>query len=801
MRWSDFRVGWRILRQDGKWSGGTLCGLAVGFAVCIALLAYVRYSFSYDTHVSQAEQIYLVKSRFHFPGVPETWSDTTTQALRAASQASGQPVTASMFAPIQAAAVIENVVSDLTVTVVDPAFAQMFGLRALSGDVAAALERPEALVLTRDTARKLFGTEQAQGRTLRMGAMSYMVGAVVEDQPSATTTPFAALAGPNSILWNAQDRDDALQNWGRIFGRVYLMVEPGASLEQLTAALQAASDRSPLHAQLPPEFLTQLGGKKLMDVGLVPLRDAYLDPDLVGGAGPHGNRAGLLGLAVVGVLILVLATLNYVNLTTIRTLRRQREIGMRKVLGASVSRVAGQFVAESLLAALLAAAAGLVLAWLLVPRLGVLVDRDLGSMLSLPLVGGALGLALLVGVLAGLHPAWIAARLRAHTAVAGRGDQESRQGLWVRRVLTVVQLGSAVGMASLTLAIAWHTWEASRVDPGFDPSHLLVLDTAPAFTPGGPQLASMVEAVRRLPGVSGAALSMEAVGRRNVQQKDSVRREGGTMTTVEWKGIDTEFLTVYGARLLAGRMFDRLRDAGPGTGVVLSASAVRALGFGSPEAAVGRYIEGQGGRQQVIGVTADIRFQTPQEPPQPVCYRLTPLPPVLTVRAEGDPAPVRAALAQLWTQYFPNDTLKMARAETFLQAHYEEDRRNAGLLGIAAGIVLLMAALGVYVLSAYSVRRSAREIVIRRLHGAGHGAVIRLVGREFLIVLGCSLLLGLPPALLVIARYLASYADVPLLWIWGVVAAVALVALVSVLSIGRNLQLALSLRPAVLLRS
>jgi putative ABC transport system permease protein len=803
MRLSDLRIGWRLLARDRLWSGSAIAGLAVGFAACFLLLGYVAYSFSYDDTHPDPDRVYLVKTRFHFPGVPEEWSEQATQVLRGTVLEQRLADDVTMYAPVPAALVAGGRTVAAQVTLVDPVFAAMMGVRVLAGDATAALARPDSLVLTVTAARKLFGREtDIVGQLVTAAGERLVVGALVADPPAATTVPYEMLAGSGSPLWAGPDRDDATQNWGRLFGRVYVKLRPGADAAALAAALQRASDASPLHGQLDPAFLAQLGDKALMDVGLVRLRDAYLDPDLAKGARLHGDRPVLFAVAALALLILLLAAINYVNLATVRTLRRQREIAISKVLGARAGQVVTQFLAESVLVTLAATVLGLLCAWRLMPWFGELMNRPMDGFVGVPVFATFLALGLLTGGLAGLHPAWVALRVKPAAALAGRHNQESRAGLRMRRALTVLQLASAMALAGVTLGVAWQTWHVLTADPGFDARAKLVIDAGAPFTEPDARVRSFIEAVRHLPGVAGVGQSLEAVGRNDIVQKGTLKRAGSAPITIEWKGVAPSFLAVYGVRPLAGRIFDDGRDGDAGTsGLVLAAAAARALGFATPAEAIGQTVDGDGKASQVIGVVPDIRFQSLREAPAAVAYRLTRRAPVLAVAFHGNPATMEAAVEATWRQYLPDQALRMARQESLLAAHYEDDVRSVKLLAAAALLAILIAAMGVYVLSAYSVQRRTREIVLHRLYGASRADIVRLLGRETVLLLAVSAALGIPPALLALRHYLAGFVEPSGGWGWAIVLACAIAVLVAVLAVARGIATALALRPNAALQS
>jgi hypothetical protein len=326
----------------------------------------------------------------------------------------------------------------------------------------------------------MFGSVDAVGRTIDVDGQSVRVGAVVRTPPANTTIPFETVFGPTSSLAPPQIRDELVTGSRGWWGRMLVRVRPGAPVGPIRAALQDAVDHAAVLQKIPAATRARLGGRKVMDVELVPLGEAYFDRDVAANSlarpGPRGDKTVVAGLGAIALLILLLAAINYVNLATARVVRRQREIAMRKVLGASPRRIAMQFIAEALLVALLATSLGLLFAWLALPLFAELVARDLGGLLSPSNVAAALALGVVVGLASAIHPVWAALRVPPHGALSGRQDDESVRAGRVRKAMTVLQIGAAMGLACVTLAITWQTRYALAQSPGFDPSSLLVVD-------------------------------------------------------------------------------------------------------------------------------------------------------------------------------------------------------------------------------------------------------------------------------------------------------------------------------------
>jgi putative ABC transport system permease protein len=805
----DFRIGWRLLVKEPAFSAVVILGLAVGFCACFLLLGYVNHSFSYDRHVPQRDQVYRLMQRWNLSDSDSRWGNNASLPARDGALASGVPLLASAFLQRGIDVKIGTQVQKITMAAVDPAFREIFQPKVLAGDLAAALARPDALALSRETAVKLFGAEgkpeAVVGKSVEVGGRPYQVMAVLEDQPAATTLPYEALASTTTSIWNEEYRQLVTTNWGSSHGPVYIKLQSASAAGGAQVAAQVADSvrrtmlASNFYKGMTAEQIAGLNGRDLIEFRLGSLPEAYLDPDVREQSDTHGDRTTIFGLATVALLILVLAATNYVNLATVRTLRRQREIAVRKVVGASAGAVSRQFLAESVLVCLIATALGLLLAWLLLPVFSDLVQRKLDRMFTPASLGLSLLMGVLVGLLAGAYPTWSALKVRPTAALSGRGNVETAGGLWLRRLLTVLQFATAMGLTGMTLAVAWQTRYASRLDPGFDPAPLLVVEASDDMR--NANVRAFRDALVRLPGVNGVA---ESGSRITVNYNSgSYQRDGGAPININWLGVSPEFFAVHGLKAVAGRLYDPARDkAEERDKLVINEAGARQFGFASARDAVGKTIRQPDGSNpmQVIGVAPDIRHRSARDPMQPTIYRLSQRTPTFTVRSERDLEAVQRAIEELWARWFPNDVMNVQRVDSIFALSYADDLRLAKLLAASSVIATAIAAFGIYVLAAYSVQRRAREIVLRKLYGAGNAAVGGLVAREFLLLIGAGALLGLPPAWLAMQSYLGAFNERAPIGAWTIVAALLVAGAVALGSTLRHTLAAVRIRPALALR-
>ncbi|GJJ02612.1 ABC transporter permease [Duganella rhizosphaerae] len=805
MNFRDFRIGLRLLVKEPAYSSVVVLGLSVGFAVCFLLLGFVRYACSYDAFVPDASRIYLIKHKLNIIGKP-AWYESTPLPFLAVAQRSGMVESGSALMALDVSAKVGAVVQPLSLSAVHASFPQMFNLHPIAGDLAQALSRPDTIALTRSTANRLFGDGAGVGRTLQIAGKSYTLGALLADVPSNSTVTYDGLVGIDSAAWADEERKFLFQSWGNIGAKMYVKLKPGVAPEVLAGVLQEAADHSPLIKELGPEVIAELGSKKVMDLRLGALSDMYFDNDTANSpmSSQHGDLRVVIALAGVAVLILLLAVINYVNLATVRTLRRQREIAVRKVLGAGVGRLTGQFLAESLLVSMLATLLGLALAALLLPLFSELMDRHLDHMFTAGAVLLALALGAAVGALAGSYPAWVAWRVRPPRTLAGRGGSETGAGLWLRRALTVLQFSTAIGLSGVTLTIAYQTRYAMAADPGFDTHPLLVVGLPADLQ--NPASRGLREALSHLPGVDGVAVSADPVGRGFIGANVGLARSDGIKASVVTRPVSPNFFSVYGVAARAGRLFDNQRDQEDRRdAVVLNGAAVRALRFATPEAAVGQVITMGDGPEavaaRVIGVAPDIRHEGLHDVPQPIVYFPALTINTLTARSHGDLTALESAVGDLQRQYFPNDVLEVRRAGSYFALNYAEDLRLAKLLGLASAIAIGIAAFGIYVLAAYSVQRREREIVLRKLYGADARAIGLLIGKEFSVLVGVGAAIGLPLAWFATEHYLSSFVERAPLAGLALALALALVAVVAFCATLRHTLKATGIAPALAFRT
>lgn len=812
----SLRVGWRQLLADPGTTAVVVLGLAVAIACTCLIGQAVADAVLPDPKLPEPDRVVRLEFHANIPGQPDDWYPLAPFVFAQALRSAGAPIgaIARSSADDDGALRVGDRLLHATIVYSEPALVDVFGLRAERGDLREALRRPDALALTRAMAGRLFGSLDPMGRQVSVLGHAMTVVAVMPDpSPRGTfrSEVFASLKSPGG-----DPGREGLESWTMMAGRVHARLAPGHSAAELGALAQALFDRGPAASTMPPEF--SAGGRRVGFVRAVPLAHAALD-----GAGGAATRGFLCGLVGAGAMVLVLALANVVNLTTVRTLRRQREIAVCKSLGAGTAQLVAQFVVEATLLAAISGALGLLLAWLMAPVAVALLGAP-GTQVAFELSPGFVA-ALVAGVLAlgavgGLVPARVALGVRCAESLAGRPHDEGRAGQRVRRALTALQFAIAIVLCADAGAVLWQNHHVAGLDRGFRTAGLLTIDFPELITVDAAN--RLRDALAREPAVQATAWS----GRTPADHPTGSVAGwtfGDRRVTSRLSMVDPGFFAVYDIPFLAGAPVLTSTPAHPnvpGAGwvgpprdaddirpVVIDELAVRAFGFASPQAALGATLRGVGEfgenephAHRVVGVVPRLRQEDARNPAQPQVIGLSGGPlRTLTLRGT-DMAAMQRAAAAAWPRYFPNELPDLESFEARLARAYADDRRVAALAVAAGTLALLLGGCGVYALAAWSVRRSARQIVIRKLHGAGRADIAAFVARQFLPLLLVAIVVGLPLAGWLAQAWLANFVERSDAAFWSLPLAVLAVVAMTALAALRHTVAAMNLRPAAVLK-
>ncbi|MFG6430264.1 ABC transporter permease [Roseateles sp. LYH14W] len=817
---TSWRGAWRQLRAEPGPAALVIAGLALGLALTLLTVGFLRDTLWPDAHLPEAERLVAFEWKVRQPGgaTSEWYRDVPTTPLNLALRDTGAPVSEMsrvIYFPLLMSAVDAQGVqrhARLASILADPDIEALFGIQPIAGDLRAALSSPDGVALTEQSANKLFGTTNVVGRPMAVTTtagepgraqtqtITLTVMAVIPSPSLNSTLIYDAIAGFNAPAAKGYVSSYSMWSWGN--GRLYARLKPGATATQVGDLAQRLFEKQPVPEGMPADFLK--GGGAWAYLRALPALDIGLH-----GAGSPDRRLRLGSLAAAAAGVLALAIINFINLWSVRTLRRQREIGLRKSLGAGARALAAQFFVEALAVAGLAGVLGLLLAWWATPAVSVLMQHSFETpVLSPVMVALTVLLCASIAALSALPLTRIALRVRPAESLAGRSHSEGAASRWLRRVMTTVQFGAAALFAALALTVGWQTQHVADMPRGFDIANRLAVDLPPEALPA--QVQSLLARIHGWPEVIAAAVSPDVPGRDWSKWFSEFRSAKGQPVHLR---VGLEFtpgwLQLYGVRVLAGQLTaDHRAEAAQG-GAVLDRSAVTALGFASPAAAIGQTVAvnkhfRNGQPVTIVAVVDDLRFDRPRLPQSP--NLLMPVAEhgsgVISVHSR-EPAETRRKLAALVNQMLPAAQAQVLSVREHQATTMAEDTRLGTLIAVTGALALLLAAVGIYALAAYTLRRREREIVLRKLHGAGASAVAGLLVKEFAGVLAAACVVALPVAAWLTQLYLGGFverAPVGPGSLWVLLAAVALLAAVTAVAVARHLHAALALRPLQALR-
>lgn len=777
------KVAMRNFARNKVYSFINISGLALGIASCLLILIYVQHELSFDTFHEKADRIYRVNQSNIWGDHSERFSST------------GPAVAGALLDELPE---IESIVKihtpeDFIVTVqenesstvrsyeekktlaVDSTFFNVFSFDIIEGNPKTALQKPNSVILTRETALKYFDDPNPVGKQLMIKSgnvkKAFTITGIVANPPANSHFDFTMLTSMSSFP-NVERRESS---WVWTTFVTYVLLDKNVSLKQVRDKLPAVVEK---HASSSVEQIFGLSLEKYKEqegewnLYLQPLRDIWLDANQAGNRlGATGNITYVYVFSAVAVLIIALACINFMNLSTARSVKRAKEVGVRKTLGSGKSQLIAQFLGESILYTFLASVIAFFIIEAVLPTFSQLSGRelDIGTLLTPLYLSGFLFFIVITGVLTGIYPAFFLTSFNPVQALKGNmGSQlksEDRSLPSFRNILVVIQFSVSICLIISSLVIYNQLEYIQTKDLGFNKDRLLVLNNAELL---GDSEEAFSQVLENQPFVQEVAYSNAVPP--SIWYEDYYNVYGSTEPAIPMNGVlaDEDFLPALEVEFLKGRNFSKDRAADV-NGVVLNEAAVQRLPWNvenpNKNFPLGETIVFGDARFQVIGVMKDFNYRS--------LYSTVPPLAVFHKDSEGWFGPKAFFIARFdenedmnqaiqsiqsyWTEHFPEAPFEYSFMNDDLNEQYESVQKAGSIFSIFTFLAIFIACLGLLGLIAFVVEQRTKEIGIRKVLGASTLNLVYLLSSDFTKLIAISFLFACPIAYYMMHTWLADF--------------------------------------------
>ncbi|HEY4205779.1 MAG TPA: ABC transporter permease [Puia sp.] len=786
-----------------------LFGLTVGITCCLLILTYIIHETSYDKYNSKADRIYRVTRSFN------NKEGISSLHLGAVAPPYG-PLLKNEFPDIEKVTRLlpmgvtptryeEKIFNERDIYCADENFAGVFDMSMVEGNPATALTDPFSVVVTEDVAHRYFGSNDPMGKFIQMNnQFNLKVTGIFKPFPENSHFHPHILISFNTLKDSAIYGEKGLQtNWGNNAFYTYLLFPKNYPVKNIEARLPAFLDKymPGYYGDIPASKMTRLYLQKLTDIHLT----SHLDEELE----ENGDIKRVYIFSAIALFILLIACINYMNLSTARSALRAKEIGIRKTSGAQRGEIVFQFLSESVLITLLAAILAVGLTWATLPLLNTVtgLSLDIQSVLIPKVIIPLIFTPFVIGIISGLYPALFMSSFQPVKVLkglfkAGKGTTSFRQ------VLVVTQFAISIILIIATAIVFRQLAYMQDSALGFNKDRIVTIGfdaeldkTFDAFR-NELRSSSYIKDVGRSSRIpSGRLLDEQGA---STQSGDSLRP---VSADIKYIASDYDFVPTYGIHLAAGRNFSRAYGTDT-TSFLLNVAAVRALGLNRPEQAVNRSFQYGNIKGRIVGVLNDFHFESMHQQIVPLALVMTP-PGTrgfhyhwISVKiAGGNISGALAHLEDTWKKFLPKTPFEYTFLDDKFDKLYRSEQRQGTLFTSFAGIAIFIACLGLLGLSAFAISQRVKEIGIRKVLGAGVGTIVTLLSKDFLKLVALAALIAFPIAWYIMHGWLTNFAyRISIPW-WIFLVAGILAAAVALITISFQAIRAATAPPAKSLRT
>ena len=755
------KMAFRNQLKNKLFSVVNIFGLAIGIAVTVLIINYVSFEFSFDRMHRKHDRIYRVESRF-YEGDQLT-DDWGTSSFGYGSAISNELTGIEAYVRIGVQNTEQTVIyhdkrlRESGIAYAGASFFSVFDFQLKDGSPDDQLVRPNTVVLTESAARNFFPHEDAVGKLLTFangsGFQECEVTGVMNDFPKNS-----------HIQFNYLISYETLPDWMRDFwflheAYTYLLLEPGQDPIAIEAAFPALAEKYNGDDVL---------SNKTWACTLVPLNDIHLNPQKQYERETKGNRRSLYTLIVIAIVILLTAWINYINLTTARSMERAKDVGVRKVSGAQSIQLIRQFMTESWLVNLCAVVLSVLLLLFLKPLFDGLTGQAIGFVIlrKSAFWFSALGILILGVFLSGFYPAFVMTRIKPALILKGNYFNSGSAGA-MRRVLVVFQFASALFLVCGTFIIYRQVQFMQQQNLGINISQTLVLKFPVSRENLNETVMRFAENLKEEPAISSVTVT-DAVPGMEVAYYASNRLQSAAADQYrlyEMLSVDYDFFNTFDLELAAGRSFQR-GFGNERANLLVNEASLPLLGIQSPDAAIGKMVvlEGEPEPVKIIGVVKNWHQRGLSNAFTPIMFIMNgrlgwvPMKYIAVKTKTVDYDATLSLLQQSWNTYFPQASFDYFFLDQYFDSQYKTDRRFGRIVSIFTGLAFFISMLGLWALAAFTASKKVKEVGVRKVLGANKHHILYLFSREILILILVALVIATPLSVWVMNKWLDNFA-------------------------------------------
>ena len=780
-----FKIAWRNIRKNKLFSFINILGLSLGIATCFIIMLYVQNELSYDRFNKNANNIARIVFHANLNGGKIDESVTMPPVAQTMKKDFPEIKDATRILSFGTPAIIYNntAFKDDSFALVDPNFFSIFTLPMIEGDAKTALAQPDGIVITQETAEKYFGKAEPLGKIIEINTDTnrvYKVTGVIKNIPANSHFHFDLLGSMTS--W----ADAKSNTWLGGSYHTYLLLKPGSDLKKMEARFpdMVAKYMGPQIQQQMGLSLQQFRSKgNTLGFALQPLKDIHLNSNTTTEFEPGGNGTYVYIFGGVAIFMLIVACINFINLSTAGASKRAKEVGVRKVAGSGKLQLIGQFLSESILITFFALFIAFVLVKLALPAFNNISGKHLSFDVN-PILA-FIGLGLLVGVVAGIYPAFYLSSFKPISVLKGKLTANNKS-FGLRSGLVVFQFFISVALIIGTIVVYQQMKYIQNKDLGYNKDQLITIPNSYAL---GKNEQVFKQQMLQDPRIANASVSFyKPAGPTNYNNAIAYPQGNDNLVVdgVEYH-VDENYVPTLGMTMVSGRNFSK-DFATDSTGIILNETAAKAFGWNNTTAISKTIIRQNSDRGtnvpfHVIGVVKNFNFKSLHDAVSPLYMSLEPEGGLIFKIKTTDVAGLLATMKKNWDAYSTDQPFTYSFMDDLFNKTYAAEQKTGTILNIFSVLIILVACLGLFGLVTYSAEQRTKEIGIRKTLGASVSQVTQMLSKEFLKLVLIASLIAFPAAWWATNKWLQSFAyRINISW-WVFIAAGAAAILIALITV------------------